>query len=929
MDSKERKNIFHKESDNNNRFKKLSQSIKADPFGPLTIKAKKFRDNLPQFLVGKKGKELKKSQNQLELLHRISSAVSLTLNLDSLFKTILKQVTDHLYYDRALIMLVDRKRRVLHHGKIRGASAKIRNSLEGLEIPLDLQYQVFETVIRKNKPFVANPEDISNFIGFEKELVDFLKTKALAVLPLLVKKRLVGILWVDFTKRKHSFEKGDLHFLDQIASQIAIAVDNAQAYQTITQLNESLEAKVQERTRDLERTGLKLKEAFKALKELDNFKNRFFTNISHELRTPLTLLLGPLELVLESNQLGGKEKQILMTVKDNAKQLLKMINTLLDLTKIRAGKMHLRFQRTNVGTFLYNICERVKPSAEAKQIELRYKKWDDQFLFVDPDQFTIILQNLFTNALKFTDRGGFVQVTLKTENDNVIIEVRDSGIGIATSDLPHIFERFTQAESARTLGTGIGLSLAHEITELHNGKLEARSVVGAGTVLTLTLKKGYEHLRPEWVVEHLEESQAETKKKDLLEFPLSELTWVESTFSIDNGFGDDIENSQLGWRILVVEDQTDMRSYLKYILSKRYEVFTASHGREGFEKAKKEQPDLVVTDVAMADMDGYVLCDALRKDPQTSHLPIIFLTAHVDPDAVVRALESHGADDYVTKPFHARELLARVQRLLRLRELQAQLLQADKLAALGQLSAGLAHEINNPLGFLKAGLHNLRQKLSSSTPENPSHLDVGGNDQLDWVINSMEEGIERIRALVKGLQDYSRKDVNRVQQFSLKNELDLCLRILDPKIREKNISLSINVDEVPYIFSKGSQLGQVLMNLIHNAIQAVEHDGKISVTAHRRKQPSGSIEIQVKDDGKGILPEHLKRIFNPFFTTKDPGKGLGLGLSICDQIVRSHGGKIWVESKPHKGSCFHVILPQLIHHKSPNSLISLTNSSPI
>lgn len=893
-------------------------------FSSLSLsKAKALRASFPLFHAKKAKPIPTKSRDELEILYAISTAVSSTLKLDNLFQVVLKQVTQHLGYDRALILLMDREKRILHRGKIRGAPLKVRKSLEGLEIPIDLQYNVLDTVIRKRQSYIANPKDIEQAIGFEREMVEFLKTKSFCVFPLTIKKRLVGILWVDYVKQDREILDKDIHLLEQVASQVAIAIDHAQAYQTISDLNEHLEEKVTERTRDLERTGFKLKEAFKTLKELDHLKNRFFTNISHELRTPLTLLLSPIELLLDNKKIRGKERQILSTVRANARQLLKMINALLDLTKIKAGKMHLRFQKIDIVKNISGICDRIRPSAEAKGVTLILDANPSCMLFVDPDQFVIILQNLLANALKFTESGGTVRVTLREESDFIEVEVRDTGIGISHGDLPHIFDRFSQGQAMRSLGTGIGLSLAYELTELHGGNLTARSVVGSGTVMMLQLKKGKDHLRPEWIID-VEKTEKFPSK--IMATKANELWYSKQ--KVQEELGEQIpKEDQIGWRILVVEDHPDMLAYIKYILSSRYQILTASNGHKGFELAKKEQPDLVVTDVSMQGMDGYGLCEALKKDPSVSHMPVIFLTAHADPDGLVRALESYGADDYVSKPFHARELLARVERLLRLRELQAQLLQADRLASLGQLSAGLAHEVNNPLGFIKSGVSSLRKNIEKVHSKGSLQSKNPGKefrDQAEWVLNRMEQGIDRIHKLIRGLQDYSRKDSGVFQQISLKRELDLCLQILGPKIREKELLIQVDIKQTPLIFGRGSQLGQVLMNLIHNAIQAVEKGGQIEIKARKSatRHLKEEVEIQVKDNGPGIPKENLQRIFNPFFTTKDPGEGLGLGLPICDQIIRSHGGTLSVESRRNEGSIFSIKLPQNPLRPHPASLVS-------
>lgn len=854
---------------------------------PAFVRREEFED------LKKSNLALRRTNAELEMLYAVSIGLTSTLNLDSLFQLVLGRLTEGLKYDRAFIMLYDAERHILHNGRVRGATPKVKKALQNLEIPVDLHYRVLEQVVGKRRSYVANPDDVRRASGHERELVDFLQTKALAVVPLISQKRLLGVLWVDLLREARDIEPREVRLLTQIASQVAVAIDHAQAYETITDLNARLEAKVMERTRDLERTGMKLKDAFRTLKELDDFKNKFFAHISHELRTPLTLLLAPLDLLLESQTLGPGERRTLQTVRANAKQLMKMINALLELSKVRSGKMQLRFQSVDLGDLLRAVIERVAPLAASCGIRLNLEAPPGCEIYLDREQFVIIMQNLLANALNFTEEGGVVEVIVKSCDATVQIEVRDTGRGIPDADLPYIFERFVHGHGGRTQGTGIGLALAKELVELHGGALRARSIVGSGTVMSLEMRMGKEHLRPEWVVED-----------GMPEIPFDVIASPE-TFDMLNPLDHhDIEDlaplpAREGndhWKILVVEDHPEMRAYLKHVLSERYTVVTAARGEQGLEVAQAQQPDLVLTDVSMAGMNGYELCQALKRDPATRAVPVIVLTAHVDPDETVKALEHFGADDYIPKPFHPRELLARVERFLRLREMQAQLLHVEKLASLGQLSAGLAHEINNPLGFIKSGLASLRKNLA-----------VDQREQVQFVIESMEEGIDRIRNLVRDLRDYSRGDGGHLQQINIKREIDLCLQILSTKIREKKIDVSVDVGPQEVIYAHGSQVGQVLMNLLHNAVQAVPQAGTINVELRR---VDGEVLISVKDSGPGIRGEHLRRIFNPFFTTKAPGEGLGLGLSICEQIVRGHGGRIWVESEEGAGTIFFVALPQ-------------------
>ena len=418
---------------------------------------------------------------------------------------------------------------------------------------------------------------------------------------------------------------------------------------------------------------------FEALKlqEIDEMKSRFFANISHEFRTPLTLILGPLETLL-SNDVNSKSKQLLYMVRRNALRLQHLINQLLALSKLQAGRMTLRVRRVNLAAFLRTLVMAFASLAESKQIQLSFKASSNEiWAYVDRDAVEKIITNLLSNAFKYTPERGKIMVTVgrshqkslptasaafvKT-NEFVEVVVNDTGTGIPADKLPHIFDRFYQVDNAGShaqKGTGIGLSLVKELVELHHGRIEVSSTPGQGSTFSLYLPFGNDLFNPEEIVED-EEPVDRIFNGEIEDAPASEgeIHPVKTT-------------SDHAPLVLIVEDNADMRCYIRGHLECDYRIIEAQSGRDGFECAVAEIPDLIISDVMIPEIDGFTLCQKLKSDPRTGHIPVILLTARASGESKIEGLET-GADDYIIKPFDVKELLVRVKNLIdqrkRLRE---------------------------------------------------------------------------------------------------------------------------------------------------------------------------------------------------------------------------------------------------------------------
>lgn len=438
-----------------------------------------------------------------------------------------------------------------------------------------------------------------------------------------------------------------------------------------------LVALVAARTRSLQEEKERTEQALelvraqeRKLQEMDQVKTRFFANVSHEFRTPLTLILGPLEDTLGGayGALGKEAREALSLVLRNGRRLLHLINELLDISKLEAGRLELRTRETDLAAFLANVVHSFTPLAERQGITLRYLPAGGPYpVYLDAEKMEKVLCNLLSNAFKFTPRGGFVSVALEPADDPrrgpmARVTVEDSGPGIPSEDLPHVFERFYQSgrPSDRSQGgSGIGLALARELAVLHGGTLTASSEPGAGARFDLLLPLGRGHLKDEQIVpsgEAAEESRSRIPAG--LPEPEPPEPAEKPEAAVPEGSAE---------TVLIAEDNGEVRAYIRSVLARRYRVLEAGDGEQALEMARREPPDLVISDVMMPRMDGYELCRALRRDPRLDHVPCMLLTAKASQDSKVEGLEA-GADDYLPKPFDSKELMARARNLIRIRQ---------------------------------------------------------------------------------------------------------------------------------------------------------------------------------------------------------------------------------------------------------------------
>jgi len=447
-------------------------------------------------------------------------------------------------------------------------------------------------------------------------------------------------------------------FVGLLADQIAAGIARARAYQ-------------EERKRA------------EALAELDRAKTAFFSNVSHEFRTPLTLMLGPVEQALASATNPAVVRAELEVAHRNAVRLLKLVNSLLDFSRIEAGRVQASYEPSDLASLTRDLASMFRSAVERAGLKYRVDPEAlEEPVYLDREMWEKVVFNLLSNALKFTLKGT-IAVRVRREGAHALMEVIDTGVGIAPSELPRIFERFYRVDNpeARTHeGSGIGLALVQELVKLHGGTIEVASVLQQGTTFRVRLPLGTAHLQADRIrarrsllstavhaQAYIEEALRWLPERDATEAPAS----AQASDEAAPAELDPRLKATAGARILLADDNADMRQYVAHLLRPHYEVSAVADGEAALHAARKLPPDLVLSDVMMPRLDGFGLLKALRADPLTASIPVIFLSARAGEEATVEGFDA-GVDDYLVKPFSARELVARVGGALALARLRQQ-----------------------------------------------------------------------------------------------------------------------------------------------------------------------------------------------------------------------------------------------------------------
>lgn len=504
-------------------------------------------------------------------------------------------------------------------------------------------------------------------------------------------------------------------------------------------------------------------------------------------------------------------------------------------------------------------------------------------------------------------------------------------------------------------GVGIGLALVKEFVELHGGTVKVDSIEGKGTTFTARMPyivpEAGVVAAPEQKLPALPTSSADdpptrepvsdsnqnlvpanasaetTAPVPAAESTVSSQEWLANLYHRANLFGTPIVDKSSTSRgnnviqpvstghaatVLVADDQPDMLNFIKSELTSRYNVIPVSDGQQAVDNAAAHQPDIVLLDMMMPEKDGIQACREIRAADATRNTPIVLITAHVDEETKLNALRA-GASDFLPKPFSTTELQVRVQNLIQLhksqralseqnhklattieqlKETETQLVQAEKIAGLGRLSAGIIHEINNPLNFAATGLYTLRSKAKL--------IPDADRDEYAETLKDVEEGVHRVKSIVSDLRTFTHPGSRGMEEVNVQESVTSALRFLSHEWRNK-IEVKTDLPDTLVLWADKNKFIQVLINLLQNSLDALRvkefvADGPAIVISGRTQD--GRTVLKVRDNGVGIAPEIMNKIFDPFFTTKDVGQGMGLGLSICYRIVQDYGGQIHVNSEP-------------------------------
>lgn len=690
-------------------------------------------------------------------------------------------------------------------------------------------------------------------------------------------------------------------FFDLIVGHISTAIANARAYQ-------------EERKRA------------EALAEIDRAKTAFFSNVSHEFRTPLTLMLGPIEDILAEGGLSPQVHERLDVAHRNSVRLLKLVNTLLDFSRIEANRIEAAYEAVDLGELTAELASVFRSAIEKAGLKFTVDCPPvASDVYVDREMWEKIVFNLLSNAFKFTFQGE-INVTLREAGPNVELEVSDTGTGIPEAELSHLFERFHRVKGARGRsyeGSGIGLALVQELVKMHGGTVQVSSELGRGSTFTVSIPTGSAHLPSDRLGAARTLASTGLHSEAYVE---EALKWLPDGSPPTDGLEPityspvAASGTQQRARILLADDNADMREYVRRLLATKYDVEVVSDGETALETARDKDIDLVLSDVMMPKLDGFGLLKALRTNQRTRTIPVILLSARAGEESRVEGMGA-GADDYLVKPFSARELLARVEAHLNLKQLRREteeavlqlMVQEQKARANAEMAnrvkddflAMLSHELRTPLNAIVGWTHLLKNgKLNENERER-------GIDVIDR--NAAAQ-----RAIIDELLDVSRIVTGKLKleakPVELAGVVNEAIDAVRPAAEVKGIQIVTSIDpKAGLILGEAVRLQQVIWNLLSNSVKFTPTQGRITVDL---KVAGRNLEVVVADTGEGIEPQFLPHIFERFQQADTSSKrshgGLGLGLSIVRSLVEMHGGEVHALSEGKgKGSTFIVSLPMI------------------
>lgn len=698
-----------------------------------------------------------------------------------------------------------------------------------------------------------------------------------------------------------SFDDNYRTFFQLIAAQIATAISNAEAYE-------------EERRRS------------EALAEIDRAKTAFFSNVSHEFRTPLTLMLGPLQDLISRGEahLSSAAKAQLELVNRNGARLLRLVNTLLDFSRIEAGRVHAVYQATDLGSLTTELASVFRSATDKAGLRLSVDCRDlGQPVYVDRDMWEKIVLNLISNAFKFT-LDGEIAVSIDRVGDVAELRVRDTGVGIPAEAIPKLFERFHRVPSTRSRtheGSGIGLALVHELIKLHGGSIRVESTVDQGSTFIVSLPFGHDHLAKEQIGGSRSLSSTALGPTPFLE---EALRWLPDSANVigtpldrdDLLPASSAQGSKAGARarILIADDNADMRQYLTRLLAEHYHVETAADGRVAMSKAREHPPDLVLSDIMMPELDGFELLRHLRADEKTRTVPVVLLSARAGEESRVEGMQA-GADDYLVKPFSARELLARVGARLEIARVQkrseAQLranraeLEQKVVERTQELSVA-SQELRELSARILQAQDDERRRLARELHDGVGQLLAAASMEIANVANTTEiqnaEGATSVTNL-QSLIAQVNQDIRTMSYLlypPLLDEVGLKSALTEYVhgfAQRSRIDVSL---EIPSQFTRlDRDLELCLFRIVQECLTNIHRHSESKSATIRITVQHESLALEVRDQGKGISSQKLAEI---------QFRGSGVGIRGMRERIRHFGGEMTFRSDG-SGTTVFVLIP--------------------
>ncbi|MBN2532359.1 MAG: response regulator [Spirochaetales bacterium] len=601
-------------------------------------------------------------------------------------------------------------------------------------------------------------------------------------------------------------------------------------------------------------------------------RTQFLINLSHELKTPLTLIENHLSEYINN----VKTDSSLQFITNNIKKLQRDVINYLDIEKLERGLYHYNHEQIiNISDTLKTKLKLFQPLLTNKDISVACRIEDNIHIKIDPYAIDRVINNLFDNSIKYMDSKGSIDINLKSVNGKVFFSIKDSGCGIPEAQKQIIFNPYQQLVSRKKArqGLGMGLCIVKKILDEVNAEIEIESKIDRGTQFSMFFNR-HQLMDDDVVVK--EDYSAPIITDARIDFPEVKIDAAKNN-------------------IMVVEDNKELLYFLITKLKPYYNVYFAQNGEEAVELLDKiPKPNLIVSDVMMDKMNGYDFFHKLSENKGFGDIPFIFLTARTVISEKINALHE-GAIDYIYKPFHFEELLAKITAIIKNQTLQQTFFVKSKFISLGILLAGISHEILNPLNNIYAPLDNIEIIVNRS--------ELPDNKKIRIFIEQIHKNVNRIEMIIKNLRYLLMQNKVEENEILLEDILKAIQKIFQNKI-ENRIAFYFHIDKNFKLIGNHDIISQILINLISNAINAIKEKGKIVIEGKLNKW--GKKMITVKDNGCGILIENRNKIFDPFFSASN---STGLGLFIVRELITRLGWELNWNSEENKGSEFVITIP--------------------